>query len=197
MSKMIRAVVIGFVVAFVVGLAIGMLNAATPGTEPMSPTFWGGFAGVLTAFILGNLAGNRRIANASNADRDAALTRSPPPGKALLYVYRSGFVAKLAGLNVAIDGRPVAQLKSPRFTLITIPARPVMLTTAFGGLAGPQNKKGELTVDASGGGIYVVQITLGFGWVQGQVKLTQEANGETARKALASFAMTPADAPEI
>ena len=197
MSRMVRALVIGFVVAAVVGFAVGMLNAATPGTEPMSPAFWGCLAGAFTAFILGNLAGNRRIANASSADRDTALARTVPPGKALLYVYRTGFVAKLAGLNIAIDGRPVAQLKAPRFTLVAVPARPIMLTAGFGGLAGPQSKKGELTVDASAGGIMVVKITIAMGLAQGKVKMEQEPNGDTARAALASFAMTPADAAEI
>jgi len=197
MSKMVRALVIGFVVAAVVGFAIGMLNAATPGTEPMSPLFWGALAGAFTAFILGNLAGNRRIANASGADRTAALARAAPPDKALLYIYRTGFIAKLAGLNLAIDGRPVAQLKAPRFTLITVPARPLMLTAGFGGLAGPQSKKGELTIDASAGGIIVVKVTIAMGLAQGKVKMEQEPNGETARGALAAFTMTPADAAEI
>jgi hypothetical protein len=197
MSKMVRALVIGFIVAAIVGFAVSMLNQATPGTEPMNPVFWGCLAGAFAAFILGNLAGNRRIANASRVDRDAALNRTAPPGKALLYVYRTGFVARLAGLNIAIDGRPVAQLKAPRFTLITVPARPIMLTATFGGLAGPQTKKGELTVDASAGGIYVVKITIAMGLAQGKVQMQLKANGQTARSALASYAMTPADAAEI
>jgi hypothetical protein len=194
---MVRAVLIGFIVAAVIGFAVSMLNAATPGTEPMNPVFWGCFAGAVAAFIFGNLAGNRRIANASSADRDAAVARTAPPGKALLYVYRTGFVARLAGLNIAIDGRPVAQLKSPRFTLITVPARPIALTGTFGGLAGPQTKKGEITVDASAGGIIVVKITIAMGLAQGTVKMEQQPDGTAARAALASFAMTPADAAEI
>ena len=197
MSKMVRAFVIGFIVAAAVGFGVSMLNAATPGTEPMSPVFWGGLAGAFTAFILGNLAGNRQIANASTADHDAALSRTAPPDKTLLYIYRTGFVAKLAGLNIAIDGRPVAQLKAPRFTVIAIPARPVMLTAGFGGLAGPQSKKGELTVDASGGGIRVVKITVAMGLVQGKLNMVLEPDAEAARKALASYAMTPPDAAEI
>ena len=44
------------------------------------------------------------MAKASDAEKQAALQMQPPPGKAVIYVYREGFVAKLAGLNLQVDG---------------------------------------------------------------------------------------------
>src|SRR5689334_14861869 len=137
-AKAIRAVVIGFIVAFLVALGLGYLDSVAGQPDLMQETLIGAVFGGITAYILGNLAGNRSIASASGAERAAALARTPPPGKMLLYVKREGFIAKMAGLNLSIDGRPVAQLKAPRFTLIALPARQFNLGAAFGGLAGAQ-----------------------------------------------------------
>jgi hypothetical protein len=197
MSKGVRAIVIGVIVAIVVGFLIGLLNSVATDTPPLNAWLFGAVAGAITAYILGNLSGNRSIANASDEQRREALARMPPPGKALLYLYRQGFVAKLAGLNLAIDGRVVAQLKAPRFTLVTVPARPLALTASFGGLAGSQSRKSEIVVNASAGGIVVVKMTVAMGMVQGSVNMQPQPDPQAARQALASMAMTPADVPEI
>ena len=47
-------------------------------------------------YIFANLAGNRKVATVEGGEKDAALQLQPPPGKALLVVFREGFVAKLA-----------------------------------------------------------------------------------------------------
>jgi hypothetical protein len=197
MSKGIRAIVIGVIVAIVVGFLIGLLNSIATDTPPLNAWLFGGVAGALTAYILGNLSGNRSIAKASDEQKREALARMPPTGKALLYLYREGFVAKLAGLNLSIDGRVVAQLKAPRFTLIVVPARPLTLSAAFGGLAGPQNRRSEIVVNASAGGIVVVKMTIAMGLLQGSVNMQPQPDPQAARQALASMAMTPADVPEI
>jgi len=196
-AKAVRAVVIGFVVAFVVALGLAYLDAAAGQPDLLHETLIGAVFGAITAYILGNLSGNRSIASASDADRAAAVTRTAPPGKMLLYVLREGFVAKMAGLNISIDGRPVAQLKAPRFTLITLPARQATLGAAFGGLAGAQSKPNEIVLDPPAGGILVVKVTVAMGLVQGSVKFEVSTDPEAVRRSLAYVTMTPADIPEI
>jgi len=196
-AKAIRAVIIGFIVAFVVSLAMAWLDAVAGQPDLPQEVLIGAVFGAIIAYILGNLAGNRSIASASSADRAAALVRTPPPGKMLLYVVREGFVAKMAGLNLSIDGRQVAQLKAPRFTFIALPARQTTLGAAFGGLAGAQSKPNEIVLEPPANGILVVKITIAMGLVQGSVKFAVAPDAEAARKSLASTTMTPADVPEI
>ena len=196
-AKALRAVIIGIVVAFVVAFGLSYLDSVTGNPDLFQEAWIGAVFGAITAYILGNLSGNRRIASASDAERAAAITRAPPPGKMLLYVVREGFVAKMAGLNLSIDGRPVAQLKAPRFTLLTLPARQTTLSAAFGGLAGAQSKPNEIVVYPPAGGIVVVKVTVAMGLVQGSVKFAVQPDPEAIRKSLAFVTMTPADAPEI
>jgi hypothetical protein len=67
-----------------------------------------------------NLQTNRKVADATPEQRTEALTFAPVAGKAALYVFRNQFVGRAVGVNVLIDGREVAQLKSPRFTRILL-----------------------------------------------------------------------------
>ncbi len=67
-----------------------------------------------------NLQTNRKVADATPEQRTEALQYTPPPGKAALYVFRNQFVGRAVGINVMIDGREVAQIKSPRFTRLLI-----------------------------------------------------------------------------
>lgn len=197
MSKAVRAVIFGVLVAVAVSAAMAYLDAVTGKSDMTTDVIIGAVFGAITAYVFGNLAGNRSIANAGNAERATALIRTPPPGKMLLYIQREGFVAKMAGLNIAIDGRPVAQLKAPRFTLIVVPARQTTLSAGFGGLAGPQNRAGEIVIDPPPGGIAVVKIAVAMGLVQGSLRFTVQPNPQGARAALATIPMTPADVPEI
>lgn len=67
-----------------------------------------------------NLQSNRKVAEATFQQRDEALMFTPVAGKAALYVFRNQFVGRAVGINVVIDGREAAQLKSPRFTRILL-----------------------------------------------------------------------------
>lgn len=67
-----------------------------------------------------NLQTNRKVAEATPAQRTEALAFAPVADKAALYVFRNQFVGRAVGVNVMIDGREVAQLKSPRFTRLVL-----------------------------------------------------------------------------
>jgi hypothetical protein len=74
-------------------------------------------AGVI---VFRNLRTNRKVAEATFDQRDEALKFAPVAGKAVLYVFRNQFVGRAVGVNVLIDGREAAQLKSPRFTRVLL-----------------------------------------------------------------------------
>ncbi len=70
--------------------------------------------------VFRNFQTNRKVADATPEQRAEALAFAPVAGKAALYVFRNQFVGRAVGVNVLIDGREVAQLKSPRFTRILL-----------------------------------------------------------------------------
>lgn len=192
MSKIIRAALVGLVVAFVVGFGLGWLDSLT-GESSSMPYLAGAFAGVFTTYILGNLAGNRKVATVSGADKDAALSFSPPPGKALVVVYRTGFIGSAAGLNVRVDGKEVAQLKSPRFTVIACDAGPCVLSARFGGLAGPQNKDAETPLVLEAGQVLCFTSKISMGALRNTVRLEEEPLSDDLRRKLRGMTMVRAE----
>jgi hypothetical protein len=197
MSKYLPAIITGFVVALIVGFGVGFLLSSLGAPDFRLALMTGAGAGVVTAYVRANLAGNRKLSNASEADKRAALGRTPPTGKALVFLYREGFVAKLAGLNLALDGREVVQLQAPRFTCVAVPEGSHTLTAVFGGFAGAQSNPSELKFDAPRDGAVAVRITMAFGMVKGGITLTLQPDLAQAKLAMASMAMTPADVAEL
>jgi hypothetical protein len=197
MSKTVQAGILGVVVALVVGLGFGFVMGLDGQSHTGSAAIGGLGAGVVAAYLFGNLAGNRRIANASSADKTTALDRAPPPGKALLFLYRDGFVAKLAGLNISVDGKPVAQLKSPRFTCIVVPAGTHVIAASFGGLAGAQSLKGECPIEAPADGAAAVKLSAQITMTKGGIGLEPQADVAAVKARLAGMPMTPPDLAEL
>lgn len=75
---------------------------------------------VAAVVVFRNLRTNRKVLQATEDQRTEALAFAPVAGKASLVVFRNQFVGRAVGINVLIDGREVAQLKSPRFTRILL-----------------------------------------------------------------------------
>ena len=121
--------------------------------------------------VFRNLRTNRKVAEATFDQRDEALKFAPVVGKAVLYVFRNQFVGRAVGVNVLIDGREVAQLKSPRFTR-------VLLTPGSHRIAGytGTNKKpadGEgLELIANAGDVYVAKCEVEAQMVGVSIKYT-------------------------
>jgi hypothetical protein len=134
---------------------------------------------------------------ADAAQQAAAVAMTPIAGKALVYVYREGFVGKAAGMNVALDGKPVAQLTSPRFTVVAVPPGPHTVSAAFGGLAGPQNKTAEAAFTAEAGGVHAFRITLYMGMLQNSIQLAPVADLGAVKGELGRMKMTTPDLTEI
>lgn len=191
MGKYTRAIIAGFVAAAVMTFLMSFVF------EGLTPYLYGIFTGGFFAYIFANLAGNKKLPIADAAEKQAALALKPPAGKALLVAYREGFVAKLAGLNIAVDGKEFAQLTAPKFTVLALPPGSHTLTCGFGGLAGPQSKPGTYNFDVAADSVATVGIGVSLGMVQGSMKFTPIANLDAARAKLARMPMVKADPAEI
>jgi hypothetical protein len=191
-NKYIPGIVIGVLAGVIFGF---LMTFAFP--DGPQPIIYGVCAGVFTAYVASNLAGNRKVPQASSTEKQAALQMQPPPGKSLLYVYREGFVAKLAGLNLQVDGAEFAQLTAPKFTCLVVSPGPHTLTCGFGGLAGPQSKKGVFEFVAPADGVTVVGIGVNMGLVQGAVSFTPMTNLDAAKMKLNPMPMALAAPAEI
>lgn len=115
---MARLIILALVGAF---LGIILLNVlrATVGEGPVA-IIWIALLITVIVVVVRNLGTNRKVPDASVETRNAALAFTPDPAKAALYILRTQFVGKAVGVNVLIDGREVAQIKSPRFTRILL-----------------------------------------------------------------------------
>lgn len=197
MSKYVRAGIVGAIVGAVVAFLFAFLDAAagTPGSG--DATLYGLLAAFFTTFIMANLAGNRSARSASSGEKDQALNALPPPDKALLYLYREGFVAKLVGLNVSVDGRGVAQLKSPRFTCVTVAPGMHTIVAAFGGAVGPQSRPAELTVEMPPGSVIALRMTMRMGALKGSVDIARNDDLPAVKRTLSGMSMVQPDLAEI
>jgi hypothetical protein len=192
LNKYIPGILIGIGVGFASFVLLGMVF---PGSS--SRFIYATFIGAFVAYILSNLAGNKKLATVSGPEKDQALQLQPPPGKALLVVLREGFVAKLAGLNLAVDGKAFAQLTSPKFTCLVLPPGPHTLTTGFAGLAGPQSQKGSHDFVAPENGFYAVRVGARIGVIQGVMSFTPMGDAQAVRAKLAPIPMVKAEPAEL
>jgi hypothetical protein len=100
-------------------------------------------------------------------------------------------------LTVMVDGKPVAQLKSPRFTCIVVPAGTRAISAKFGGLAGAQSLMGECSIEAPADGAAAVKITAQITMTKGGIELEPQSDLAAAKARLAGMPMTPPDLAEI
>lgn len=193
MSKYIPAIVVGLLVALLIGGGLAFLAAAVGADPGPIPGFLGAFLGVFVAYIMGNLAGNRRAKNATAEQKAAVLALRPEPGQALLIVFREGFVGSAAGLNLTVDGRFVAQLKSPRFTAVSVAPGGHSFTLGFGGLAAKQNRPDEEGFIAAPGQVVAYQAVMAMGALKNRVVVRRIEADEALVQRLKSIRMV---APE-
>ena len=192
MSKYVPAIVVGFVVAL--GLSWLLTSLTGPGLTSIFP---GVLFGAIAAYAMANLAGNRKVTNADAAQKSQALKLEPPEGKALLVVWREGFWGMAAGLNISVDGRDVAQLKSPRFTQVALTPGSHMVTAAFGGLAGPQNRADSEQVQAEAGKVIAYKVGLKVGAIANSVAFTPQPDLAAVKAKLAGITMVLANPAEV
>jgi len=169
MSKYIPAIVVGFLVAVVVSGGLAFFFSSAGADAGYLPMMVGVFLGVFTAYIMANLAGTKLGKAATPEQKQAVLESRSEPGQALLIVYREGFVGKAAGMDLSVDDRFVAQLKSPRFTAISVAPGGHQLSMAFGGLAGKQNKPTLEGFIAAPGDVIAFRATMQMGMMKNRI----------------------------
>ena len=193
MVKYVTAGIVGFIVAAAIAFGMNFFDQATGSKPDLITVLAPVFVGVLIAYVMANLAGNRKVATASAAEKAQALTLQAPPGRGLLIVYRKGYVGKAAGLNLALDGQPLAQLRSPRFTAIPVTPGEHVLSASFGGLAGPQNKVNTSMVTFQPGEVLAVKAGVSMGLIQNTIKLEAVPVDDDLKRILTGMPMV---APE-
>jgi hypothetical protein len=196
MRKFLVPLLAGFAVAFAINFLVSFAASAAGEKPDQVGLFIGIAAGGLTALVLFNLSGNRRTAVADTGAKSRALAFTPTPGKAALYLVRTGFVGKMAGMNLAVDGCDVAQLKSPRFTRVDIAPGAHTLTASFGGGLPGQTKPSELAFTCADGEIVVMKLGMSMGVVQNPVKI-ERSSADAVRGELAGIQMTAPDVAAV
>ena len=78
-------------------------------------------------------------------------------------------MGKAAGLDLSLDDRFVAQLKSPRFTAVSVAPGGHQLSMAFGGLAGKQNKPTLEGFIAAPGEVIAFRATMQMGMTKNRI----------------------------
>jgi hypothetical protein len=194
MSKVVVAVVSGLVVGFLVAFGLSALTSAAGDKPGLTPIIAGAFLGALTAYVMGNLAGNRKVQTADAASKQAALTFQPPAGQGTVIIYRQGFMGSAAGMNVFVDGKEATQLKSPRFTAVNLAPGPHTVGVGFGGLAGPQNRRDEQAIEVVAGETKAFKAAISMGLLTNALKLQPAAVDDSLRRTLSGMTMV---APEI
>lgn len=190
MSKTLRNVLIAAAVAMLVSFLFGALGAAvnSPDLASVGLTLAASIGGI-TFFILHLRSGNRRVAQADSGTRERALAFSCPPDRALVFFVRSGFAGGAVGVDVDIDGKTIAQIKSPRFTCMQLAPGEHALSAHIGGSAsalkpGSAHQSGVLAP----GSVTVLRIAIRRGLLKSQL-VFEPWTLETAKAKLGKIGM--------
>lgn len=194
MSKYIPAIVVGFLVAVLVSGGLAFFFSSAGADAGYLPVMVGAFLGIFTAYIMANLAGTKLGKAATPEQKQAVLDLRPEPGQALLIVYREGFVGKAAGMDLSVDDRFVAQLKSPRFTAISVSPGGHQLSMAFGGLAGKQNKPTLEGFIAAPGDVIAFRATMQMGMMKNRIVVERIQSDDALVQRLKSMIMIAPEA---
>lgn len=172
-----------FVTAGVVsGLFAFLATFAGPRQGELMPSWIIGLsAGTVVGAMYLALAGNKRVALADDAARAAAL--APDAGETRLLVFRQGFVGKLQGIDILVDGAVRAQLKSPRFAVLALPPGDHVVETQMMG-----KRSAPLAVPVAAGETAAVQVHVSLG----KARPERRPDVAAVRAALASVPMVVA-----
>lgn len=191
MSKRLRAILVGILIAFVISFGLNFGLAAAGAEAVSSAWIVGPVIGSFVTMGMMNMAGNKPVAVADAKTRAGILALKPPPGSGLLIVVREGFMGKANGIDLKLDDRFVAQLKSPRFTALNIQPGQHRLTAAFAGPLNAGSKTGDETFTIASGESVVFRVTLAMKMTTSDVILTREANPPAVAARLARIKMVP------
>lgn len=131
---------------------------------------------IVGVVIYRNLQTNRKVPEATPQQRADALQFTPAADKAVLYVFRNQFVGRAVGVNVLIDGREVAQIKSPRFIRVLLTPGPHKIAGYTGTNKPPGPDEGD-TINTAVGEVLIVKCEVQPQMVGAVVKFIPQPNG--------------------
>lgn len=190
---MARLIILALVGA-VLGIILLNVLRATLGEGPVA-ILWIAILIAVIVVVVRNLGTNRKVADASPEARAQALAFTPDPAKATLYVLRTQFVGKAVGVNVMIDGREVAQIKSPRFTRVLLTPGPHRVAGYVGTNKKPADGEG-LEISASAGELIVLMCEVEPQMIGSSIKF-KLLTLEHVRATLAKTRMVAPDVAEV
>ncbi|MES1202106.1 MAG: hypothetical protein ABUS57_11740 [Pseudomonadota bacterium] len=183
--------ILGALTAGCIAFLLGVWAPTVGGKPGFLGIFVGVGLGAAVLYIANNLSGNRAAAQADDETRRRGLAFEVEPGKAALYVVRTGFVGKAAGMDLALDGRPFVQLKSPRFARLDIAPGPHTLTASFGGGLAAQTRPMEREFVAGAGDVIVMKLALGLGATKAPISIDR-VTADSVRAQLGTMKMVAA-----
>lgn len=189
MNRNLRIALMAFLIAgaisFVLSFTVTALGA--PAAAPMMGMI-GALLGFIVVMIFWNLSGNRKVAAADPAQRAQALTFTPREGQALIYLIRTGFVAKAAGMNISVDGMNATQLRSPQFTCLEVAPGTHEIVAAFAGGAGAQSNPQALSLTVQAGEAVALRFTIKLGGTKNAIAI-EPISAQDAKPLVAGMKM--------
>ena len=184
---------LGLVLVAAIGylLVMGVLRKFI-GQGPVN-LIWVALLIVGIVIIVRNLGTNRKVADAAPEARTQALAFTPDNAHAALYILRTQFLGKAVGVNVEIDAKPVAQLKSPRFTRILLTPGAHRIDGYTGPASGRKPATGDIGLNAAAGEVIVLECAIEPGMIGTTTKFKRVELGSVR----ARMAKTRMVAPDV
>ena len=162
--KIALSVLAGLIAAKLFGLLNASLDAANgqPHEAGWSiglglPFFW------LSMYLLGGIADLKNMRSADSSAKQAALSLQPPTGRAVVIVYREGFVAQTNPIDVTVDGNNLGQLTFSRFTALELAPGSHQLQAGITKDGAWIGEPKQANFQAAAGQTVAFRISMGFG----------------------------------
>jgi hypothetical protein len=188
---MFKGLTTGFITAAIVGGALSFMGSSAGIDLGLLPALVGGIFGIFAGYIAFNLSGTKGGATVSGDVKTSWLAFNTPAAGAAIYLVRTGFVGKIAGMNITLGGQTVAQLKSPQFTRIEVAPGKHQISTAMSGGAGAQANASTIDLDLGEGEIAILHLTLSMGALKNQVSIAQMSPDTAAAMLNGAKAVAP------
>ena len=133
-------------------------------------------------FVVLIFARNKSGAMAGPEETARALAMAVPPGKALLYVMRKGFVGGQQGMNITIDGTLDSQIRANYFLMAALDPGQHSVKAKMSSGTESAARTHELTLAA--GDIVLLDMKLTMGLLQGAPDFTEVRDAVQARQML-------------